>query len=601
MTFTPTAEQRAILDAFTAGSNLVIQAGAGTGKTTTLKMLANADPTRYGTYLAFNKSIAQAAAKSFPATVRSLTAHGLAWREYGAQFGKRMNAERRGFGPTIDFLGVEPLTFRGPDGSPRRLSAYQVTRLVLDTVKAFCASADADLTADHVPTVPGLDRPGLAGVLARGENHDRLIRYILPRAEEAWSDVQQEQGVLAYDHAYYLKGYALTGPRLGGQYLLFDEAQDAAPVIAGIINAQTHLQRVFVGDSAQAIYGFTGAIDAMADFATQPGVEVLTLSESFRFGPTIATAANDLLDVLDAPLRLTGTPTLRSTLGTLDGPDGPAADAVLCRTNAGALAEVINLQGQGRKVCLLGNADDLRRFVEAARDLQERGTTNHPALMAFETWAQVVEYVDTDPSGSDLTTMVDLIEDYGAGVLLATLERCRPESAAEVVVSTAHKAKGREWQRVRISPDFSLAEDLPPEIARAETMLAYVAVTRAQDMLDPGLLGTWIGFSRADADASPAAAAAPAETSATTRVEAPTKGTQARPVHPVNPLNRATPTAATPDPAAAAPVTLSIPAPVWAQVEHLARTLHTDPHDLAVRLLTGTLSALAPDPHEPAR
>ena len=36
---TPTEEQQAIIDAYRTGRNLVIEAGAGTGKTTTLKML----------------------------------------------------------------------------------------------------------------------------------------------------------------------------------------------------------------------------------------------------------------------------------------------------------------------------------------------------------------------------------------------------------------------------------------------------------------------------------------------------------------------------------------------------------------------------------
>jgi superfamily I DNA/RNA helicase len=60
---------------------------------------------------------------------------------------------------------------------------------------------------------------------------------------------------------------------------------------------------------------------------------------------------------------------------------------------------------------------------------------------------------------------------------------------AEVVVSTAHKAKGREWPTVRIAGDFSeprrCHNSQPAQIPRADTMLAYVAVTRARHTLDP--------------------------------------------------------------------------------------------------------------------
>jgi len=40
----PTPEQEAILDAVRQGDNLVIEAGAGTGKTSTLKLIAEANP-----------------------------------------------------------------------------------------------------------------------------------------------------------------------------------------------------------------------------------------------------------------------------------------------------------------------------------------------------------------------------------------------------------------------------------------------------------------------------------------------------------------------------------------------------------------------------
>ncbi|MDH6624487.1 ABC-type Fe3+/spermidine/putrescine transport system ATPase subunit [Streptomyces sp. LBL] len=57
----PTLEQSTAVDTFRRGEHLVLQAGAGTGKTTTLAMLA-ASTTTSGRYIAFNKSIANDAA-----------------------------------------------------------------------------------------------------------------------------------------------------------------------------------------------------------------------------------------------------------------------------------------------------------------------------------------------------------------------------------------------------------------------------------------------------------------------------------------------------------------------------------------------------------
>ncbi|MFJ5105219.1 hypothetical protein [Streptomyces sp. NPDC088554] len=70
-----------------------------------------------------------------------------------------------------------------------------------------------------------------------------------------------------------------------------------------------------------------------------------------------------------------------------------------------------------------------------------------------------------------------------------------------MTVSTAHKAKGREWARVKIADDFTPPPDsdqqddtgcaLPGPIDDGEARLAYVAVTRTRRCLDLGGL-SWI-------------------------------------------------------------------------------------------------------------
>jgi Rad3-related DNA helicase len=76
----PTGEQLAVIDACAAGTSLVVEAGAGTGKTSTLLMAAIAMDDRRGIYLAYNRATAQAARRRFPASVTCVTAHALAYR-----------------------------------------------------------------------------------------------------------------------------------------------------------------------------------------------------------------------------------------------------------------------------------------------------------------------------------------------------------------------------------------------------------------------------------------------------------------------------------------------------------------------------------------
>jgi|GEM_PF-4337156 len=101
----------------------------------------------------------------------------------------------------------------------------------------------------------------------------------------------------------------------------------------------------------------------------------------------------------------------------------------------------------------------------------------------------VQDFVEQDKAGQDLKAMVGLIDRHGPDAILAAVGRLSSEERARVVVSTAHKAKGREWPTVRIAPDFTAPK--PGRDGRRgaprvdEARLVYVAVTRAHRPLDP--------------------------------------------------------------------------------------------------------------------
>jgi superfamily II DNA or RNA helicase len=61
----PTDEQEAGLEAFRTGNNIVFNAGAGTGKTTLLNMMAN-DTNDKGVYIAFNSALCDDALVRLP-------------------------------------------------------------------------------------------------------------------------------------------------------------------------------------------------------------------------------------------------------------------------------------------------------------------------------------------------------------------------------------------------------------------------------------------------------------------------------------------------------------------------------------------------------
>lgn len=478
----PTPEQSTAVDAFRRGDHMVLQAGAGTGKTTTLAMLAAATTMR-GRYIAFNKSIAADAAHRFPGNVLCKTAHSLAFGAVGHRYAARMNAPRVPGWKTGAQLGIA-LTMRVRIGE-RNVTNKALSYTTMRTVTRFCQSADTTIKRHHVPRLRGIEAEHL---------HAQLIDIVLPYATKAWGDLQNpEEGVVRFDHDHYLKIWALTEPTIRADFLLLDEAQDTNPVVEKVFNAQRrHTQLVMVGDSAQAIYGWRGARDVMSDFdGTQ-----LALSQSFRFGSALAEEANRWLHIVDSPIRLTGTPAINTRLEHLEEPE-----AILCRSNVGAMLEVMRLLDQGRRVALVGGGESLRALARAARDLKAGKRSTHPELILFDSWGELQEYAEYDPSGRDLLPLVDLVDEHGVDVILAAVDKLSVEQGAEVVVSTAHKAKGREWDSVRVGEDFTEPVDqeetdengdpLPGDIDDAEARLAYVAVTRARHRLDIGGLG-WI-------------------------------------------------------------------------------------------------------------
>ncbi|MFJ3421835.1 UvrD-helicase domain-containing protein [Streptomyces sp. NPDC086082] len=476
----PTDEQAAAADAFQAGDHLALQAGAGTGKTTTLALLAHAS-TRRGRYLAFNRAIAQDASARFPSTVQCKTAHALAYAAVGHRYTRRLNAPRRPAWQTGQALGItKAVRIGGCEVTQKALS-----NATLRTVTRFCHTADEAITRHHVPPLRGLEHADL---------HAQFAAHIVPFARKAWADLQHpDDGAVRFEHDHYLKIWALTRPRIQTDFLLLDEAQDTNPVVEQVFLSQReHAQLVMVGDSAQAIYHWRGAKDVMTGFdGTQ-----LVLSQSFRFGPLLAEEANRWLRLADAPLRLTGTPDVSTELGALTRPD-----AVLCRTNVGAMAQVMGLMTAGCRVALVEVGESLRALALAARDLKDGRRTVHPELILFPSWGELQDYAAYDPVGRDLQPLVDLVDTHGTDAILAAVARLVPEQHAQVTVSTAHRAKGREWPRVKIADDFTPPKDtdqqdaegraVPGPVDDADARLAYVAVTRARSRLDLGGL-SWI-------------------------------------------------------------------------------------------------------------
>lgn len=508
-----TSEQTEIVDASLEGRSRKVMALAGTGKTTTLTAIAKASPRRRMLYLAFNRSIAEEGMSKFPPNVECRTAHALAFRHTSADLKGRIgsgaasirqawisyieNRHRESFGRIRDGWGA--LARDAGFEATSEHGTKNVMMALRETIRKF---EQSDRRTPLLLDVPGETR-ALLGMYANGarscpenEAHSRarnLQESIADLAGTVWNESVMEGNPLPVTHDTYLKVWALSNPVLPVDTVLFDEAQDGNALMLSLVGNQPGAtQRIYVGDIHQQIYGWRGAVNAMQalDLPMNP------LTQSFRFGEAVARYANRILSVKKAfgsdVLRLRGHPSKASSVFCCCG-EGRLARAILCRTNAGVVGEVLSASSAGLKPAVVGGVEGLSRLLLEACKLRSGIPSAHPELSVFSSWEEFVAFSETR-EGQSAKVLVKLADKYGERlpeVANRLKKQTVDESQADVTISTVHKAKGREWESVWIADDFRpfaivRNEDKTPVLFEEEANLCYVAATRAKDALYAG-------------------------------------------------------------------------------------------------------------------
>lgn len=476
MSIQVTPEQAACARYFVTGESLKINALAGTGKTTTLRYLAHKGSPRGGRmlYTSFGKKIVEEAKDRFPSeTVKVSTNHGLAFAHTGRAYAAANRLLGRVSGTElIERLGLRDATFA--PHADAKTGAFGV----IETLGRFCQSADKRITLRHA--APSASRRSITPTAA-GDYAKALTAY----AQAAWNEMMNMKGTMPVTHDVYLKKWALSDPVLPYSTILLDEAQDTNELLLDVI-AQQSAQVVIVGDTHQQIYSWRGAVNAMDSVST---VHEASLCQSFRFGPAIAELANAVLkNHLGVDARLRGLASIPSRVTPLASPR-----LFLARTNCGLIGALFEaITQRPARYGVVGGVDDLIRLARGAEALLGNRRTTATDLVEFATWKEVVE-ASVEDAYRHLAVLVSLVTDFGVSALIRTLESVRgnehDEAACRCLFSTTHKAKGREFESVQLADDFASPPDDADERAASwtpeESNLLYVAVTRAQRLIDP--------------------------------------------------------------------------------------------------------------------
>lgn len=509
MEFPPNAEQKQILRAAKGARAMKVIAGAGTGKTTTLAMLAETLAPARVRYTAFNRAAKEDAQSRFPQNVKCYTTHGMAYATHGSRYQQRMRGGRVPAWKSAKILGVSDMTVQvclncnatpahdcrdlGHAIQSESLTAAQIAVLATRSVTRFCYSDEDALAPHHVPLMKGMDKRSMPAIRDA----------IFPIAQLAWNDmikVDGRGGQLQFSHDIYLKLFQLSDPTLREQVILLDEAQDTNPCVGAIMLRQQDKGKrvIFVGDPNQAIYEWRGARDFLARLDTD---NVQYLQGSYRFGPDLADDANMWLEALGSDLRLKGWKKLNTTV-QYDNLTSPSA--ILSRSNAGCIAGAFAGLASGETVAITGGSREIEQLARDAQNLMSGRKVTNEDLMAFDDWEAVRTYVKEEPEeAGSLGPLVRAVDEYGPDGILDMCSRLVDEKTGQptLTVSTMHKAKGKEFDHVQISDDSRQPDD-PSDLSnwpKEELRLAYVAVTRARKSLSRGGLG-WLARSRGHVD-----------------------------------------------------------------------------------------------------
>ncbi len=478
-----TTEQQAIIDAkVDPGSALKAIAYAGTGKTSTLVELAAANPASDVLYLACNKSVAAEAMMRFPTNTLTKTGHALAYAAVGKQY--RSNLSNIFNWQLCKSYGI---------------SLYEAS-VLLASLENFLNSSEDHPTEDHI-------------------QEDHLHRFpegsykeiTLARVERLWKEMKDSSYGMPMTHSGYLKLFGTFHPKLPYDMVLLDEAQDTNPVMLRLMLDQMKAgaKVYFVGDPYQQIYTWRGALDAM----TKIEAPEFYLTKSFRFGRNIAAFASKILSRMFGQQRplLGHDPIEDSTSSAMAGPY-----TVICRTNAGLVQEAYSLAVSGKRLFVVG-PDKFAITLSEIDDLfhlysNKKAFIKSKRVAYHENYAKLKEYAEESLDlelGSKIGILDMFTKDWPK--VKSTIEKALSVMEPEVTLTTCHKAKGLEWDNVRIGGDFTElhveapegtacarydqeeppklkkvvpnSTDKPDEIHAEEVNLLYVACTRAKRVL----------------------------------------------------------------------------------------------------------------------
>ncbi len=461
----PTDEQLDILNAAGHTSdNMMIEALAGCGKTSTLEMIARNLPKTYPSlYLCFNRKNADEATAHMPSNLVVRTFNSMGHRIWADTIGKSIKLNPKKTGDILKAL-IEEVP------RAQESAIWDVFSEVTQGVSF--AKALGYLPADTYPGIQPLITQGTFHSLLDEEPDDLtadLIDAVLVRSIR-----QSFDGIIDYNDQVYMPGlFRATFPKYST--ILVDEYQDLAPVNHALLGRLAKGRLIGVGDPNQNIYGFRGAkAGGMSEAIQQYAMSTFPLSTSFRCPSEIVRHVHWHVPHFRAS-RTGGTVTIPSRYNIDSLRD---RTTVVCRNNSPLLRLGLGLLGAGRSISIAGS-DIGPKLIGIMKKLGHEDT---PRIQVFELiteWEQE-KLAKESKTAEDLAGCMRVFAEHGdtLSTAISYAEHLFKQTGT-ILLTTIHKAKGLEWDNVL---------HLDPWIMRKRPSaqnknLDYVAATRSSNLL----------------------------------------------------------------------------------------------------------------------
>jgi superfamily I DNA/RNA helicase len=468
-----TDEQREIIG--TSGKLVTVTAYAGTGKTTTIKEFARTRRLEKMLYLVFNRSMAEESRRAFSEcpNVTISTFHSLAYKYYGKDYAGRLG-------------NLRPYDLRRYMQKLEMRNDYEAVSCLFNIVQTFLMSDDAGI-AETLERLHPERRKKITAL-----NLD--LQKLADAATRVWADMRSKE--LPMPHNGYLKLLQLEQVPLNYDRILVDEAQDISDCMISILTGAGK-SMLLAGDPYQQIYAWNGAVNALGK-VSGPGTTRCYLTQSFRCPNGIASLADLYLQTLGAPKKFRCTQEQRHAPGPV---------AAIARTNLGLFDMIVGSGPAKTRIHYIGGMDsyEFRSLVDIykLKNKEPHHKIDDRFIANFESYEEFADYAESAADGT-FKAKIQIVLKYSDTLPKLYDDMTRNQAAgtkdADLIVSTAHRVKGREFESIRLHGDFVDLQDLihraarkkegePVKASAEELHLVYVALTRSmREATVPGYL-----------------------------------------------------------------------------------------------------------------